>query len=232
LARASLRESGKAIAEAGALWLWHGARVLSLVKEAQGFDALKAVLAQGRGAILASPHLGAWEVIGLYCSSLGVPITSLYRPPRIAELGPIMRRGREALGARLVPADQSGVRALMGALRAGQLVGVLPDQDPGRDHGIFAPFFGIEANTMTLLSRLAQKTGAPVFLVYAERLAGGTGYRVVCRRCSSAINTGTLEESSAALNAAVETAIRAVPAQYLWSYKRFKTRPARNERFY
>lgn len=143
-----------------------------------------------------------------------------------------VRRGREALGAHLVPADQSGVRALLQTLQEGNLVGILPDQDPGRDRGVFAPFFGIEANTMTLLSRLAQKTGAPVFLVFAQRLPKGTGYRLVCRPCPSLIATGTLEESVNALNGAVEGVVREIPEQYLWSYKRFKTRPGKGQHFY
>lgn len=232
LARVSLQESGKSLTEAAALWSWPRARVLGLVQETAGFDALHASIAQGRGVILAAPHLGAWEMAGLYCSTLGYPLTSLYRPSRVSAVDTSMRRGREALGARLVPADQSGVKALLQTLKEGHLVGILPDQDPGRDRGIFAQFFGIQANTMTLLSRLAQKTGAPVFLVYAQRLPKGTGYRLVCRPCSALIATGTIEESVDALNAAVESAAREIPEQYLWSYKRFKTRPGTSRHFY
>jgi len=232
LARVSLQESGKSLAEAAALWSWPKARVLELVREAVGFDAVHAAVGKGRGVILAAPHLGAWEMAGLYCSTLGHPLTSLYRPSKVPAVDSLMHRGREGLGARLVPADQSGVKALLQTLKEGNLVGILPDQDPGRNRGIFAPFFGIEANTMTLLSRLAQKTGAPVFLVYAQRLPKGTGYRLVCRACSPTIATGTLEESVKTLNAAVENIAREIPEQYLWSYKRFKTRPGTDEHFY
>lgn len=232
LGRVSLNETGKSLTEAAALWLWPRTRLLDLVKETVGFDVLHDAVARGKGVILAAPHLGAWEMAGLYCSTLGHPLTSLYRPPRLSAMNTFMRRGREALGAQLVPADQSGVRALLQTLRDGNLVGILPDQDPGRDRGVFTPFFGIEANTMTLLSRLAQKTDAPVFLVFAQRLPQGSGYRLVCRPCSSLIATGTLEESVAVLNSAVESVVREMPEQYLWSYKRFKTRPGTGQHFY
>lgn len=232
LARLSLQESGKSFTEAAALWSWPKARVLELVREAVGFDSLLAAVAEGRGVILAAPHLGAWEMAGLYCSTLGRPLTSLYRPPKTSAVGELMREGRERMGAHLAPADQSGVKALLQTLKEGNLVGILPDQDPGQDRGVFATFFGIEANTMTLLSRLAQKTDAPVFLVYAQRLPKGVGYRLVCRRCTPAIGTAPLNESVRLLNAAVETIAREVPEQYLWSYKRFKTRPQKEQHFY
>lgn len=225
LLRASLIESGKTMAEAGALWLWPAPRLAALVKGAAGEEHLRAALAAGTGAILAVPHLGAWEMMGLY-SSLHYPITSLYRPPRLAEMGELIRHGRERLGAKLVPVDAGGVRALYQALGRGELVGMLPDQEPGAGNGVFAPWFGIQANTMVLLSRLAIKTGAPVIFGYAERLPRGRGYHLHFVPAPPDINRAPLERSVASMNSMVETLVRQRPEQYQWGYKRFRTRPA------
>jgi Kdo2-lipid IVA lauroyltransferase/acyltransferase len=132
----------------------------------------------------------------------------------------------------LVATDTRGVRRLLQALRDGRAVGILPDQDPGDEGGRFAPFFGHPANTMLLLSRLAMRSGAPVFLLYAERLPRGRGYRLHFQRLSEAIGREPLDDSLAALNGAVEQAIRRRPEQYLWSYRRFKRQPPGYPPFY
>ena len=224
LLRASLIESGKTMSEAGALWLWPAPRVLALVKAASGEEHLRAALAAGKGAILATPHLGAWEMMGLY-SSAHYLITSLYRPPRLTAMDELVRYGRERLGARLVPADAGGVRALYQSLGRDEVVGILPDQEPGPGNGVFVPLFGIQANTMALLSRLAIKTGAAVIFCYAERLNRGQGYHLHFLPAPSVINQEPLDRSVAVMNAMVERLVRQRPEQYQWGYKRFRTRP-------
>lgn len=231
LLRASLIESGKTMTEAGALWLWPTSRLLKMVKAASGEEHLRAALASGKGAILAVPHLGAWEMMGLY-SSAHYPITSLYRPPRLAEMDELVRHGRERLGAKLVAADAGGVRALYQTLGRGELVGMLPDQEPGAGNGVFAPLFGIQANTMALLSRLAIKTGAQVIFGYAERLPRGQGYHLHFITAPPAIHQEPLEQSVAAMNAMVEGLVRQRPEQYQWGYKRFRTRPEGEGKIY
>jgi KDO2-lipid IV(A) lauroyltransferase len=227
----TLTETGRTTAEMGALWLWPATRVLTLVREVPGDEVLTQALAQGKGLILACPHLGAWELAGLYCATR-CKLTALYRPPRMSALDAMIRRARERSGARLVPTDAAGIRALFQALRHGDAVGILPDQDPGRERGVFAPFFGIPTNTMTLVSRLAASTGAPVVLVYAERLPRGAGYRMQFLQAPDGIADPDPKTAAAALNHAVESCVRARPEQYQWTYKRFKTRPAGEQRYY
>ena len=231
LIRVSLIESGKTMTEAGALWLWPDARLLALAKDTRGEEHLRAALGSGKGAILAVPHLGAWEMIGLYCSA-HYPMTSLYRPPRLAEMDEVVRHGRERLGAKLVPADAGGVRALYQALHRGELVGMLPDQEPGAGNGVFAPLFGVRANTMVLLSRLAIKTGAAVIFGFAERLPRGQGYRLHFIPAPPAINQEPLEQSVAVMNVMAERLVRQKPEQYQWGYRRFRTRPEGEEKIY
>lgn len=231
LVRRSLIETGKTFAETGALWLGDAQEALALIKRVSGERHVKDALAHGKGVILAAPHLGAWELAGLYCSA-HYPLSSLYRPPRMFALDGMIRTARQRLGARLVPTDAGGIRALYKALAQGEAVGILPDQEPGSGNGIFAPFFGIPAYTMVLLSRLAIKAGAPVIFVYAERLPRGAGFHLHFVAGPAIISEGTLEESVRGVNAAVEQCARALPEQYQWSYKRFRSRPAGEQRFY
>ncbi len=226
-----LQQTAKAILETGVLWLQSPQRVLSRVKTVSGEDVLLQAMAKGRGVILAIPHLGAWEIVGLY-GSTHWPMTSLYRPPRQAALAELMRQGRERAGAKLVPTDASGVRALYKALGRGELIAILPDQDPDRASGVFAPFFGVQANTMTLLSRLARKSGAVVLMAYAERLPGGMGYHLHFQSTDEALLGGDAVQAAANLNQAVEQCVLQQPTQYQWAYKRFKTRPQGENKFY
>lgn len=219
-----LQETAKAILEVGILWLRPLSQVLPLIREVSGESLLSQAMAKGNGVILAVPHLGAWEVVGLYGSSHW-PMTSLYRPPRQPSLNGIMHQGRERAGATLVPTDARGVRALYKALDRGGLVAILPDQDPGSVGGVFAPFFGIQANTMTLLSRLAAKTGATVLMAYAERLPRGKGYRLHFEATEDTLADSDAVLATTSLNKAVEHCVMGHPAQYQWSYKRFKKRP-------
>jgi len=231
LVRESLQETIKAALETGGLWMWTLERVLAEIQKVSGASLLEEAMARGKGVILAAPHLGAWEMAGLYCSRCG-PITSLYRPPRIPELDRLIREARERAGATLVRTDASGVRALYKALGRGELVGILPDQDPDRASGVFAPFFGVQANTMTLLSRLAVKTGATVLMIYAERLPKGKGYHLHFQKMDTVSAESDDVQKAACLNRAVEQCVLQQPAQYQWAYKRFKTRPEGEGKFY
>jgi KDO2-lipid IV(A) lauroyltransferase len=148
-------------------------------------------------------------------------------------MGKLMRATRERFGARLVSADNTGIRALYKALERGEMVAILPDQVPSaRSGSVFAPFFGIPASTMVLLSRLAVKTGAPVMFAYAERLPRGRGYHLHFLPAPPDVNHGDLESSAATVNAMVEKCVRAAPDQYQWVYKRFRVRPAGDKAFY
>lgn len=230
LLRRNLVETSKGMLELGPLWLWPGKQVLGLIREVKGEEALGVALTRGKGAIVITPHLGVWEIAGLYYASR-YPVTILYRPSRVG-LDEIVRTARQRTGASVVATDNRGVRALFQALQQNEVLGVLPDQDPGRESGIFVPFFGQQANTMILVSRLAMKTGAATFITYAERLPRGRGYKIFLEPLPPILSQGSLEASVTAMNAAIEQAVRGLPQQYLWTYKRFKTRPVGKSEFY
>ncbi|MDX9739677.1 MAG: lysophospholipid acyltransferase family protein [Gammaproteobacteria bacterium] len=224
LASRSLRGTGRTVAETGALWHWPPDRVLSLVKAVDGREPVDAALRDGRGAILMTPHLGNWELVGLYCSTL-YPLTSLYRPPRMKGLEEYMRGSRERFGARLVPTSAGGIRHLYRALGRGEFIGLLPDQEPQAGSGVFAPFFGVDAYTMTLLPRLLEKYEVPVFFVHSERLPRGAGFRIHFSPMTSDFRRDDTVSVCTAMNAGVEACVRRAPEQYQWNYKRFRTRP-------
>lgn len=225
LVRRSVREYAKTFTELGALWTRDRAGIARMIHGGEGEEHVRAAMAAGKGLILAIPHLGSWEMVGLY-GSMNFPMTSLFRTPPMTEMGTIMRRGRERFGARLVAGDSTGIRALYKALERGELVAILPDQVPGAGAGsVFAPFFGRPASTMVLLTRLAAKTGAAVLFTFAERLPRGAGYRLHFLPAPAEVAGSDMDASAAAINAMVERCVRALPQQYQWVYKRFRVQP-------
>jgi KDO2-lipid IV(A) lauroyltransferase len=225
LVKQSLIETCKTFGEMGALWLWQTDRVLGLVQKVNGECFLQEALQRGKGVILLTPHLGAWELAGLYASSR-YPLTALYRPPKLHGLHDLIRTARERAGGYFVATNKAGIRALYQALRKGQVAGILPDQVPSEaGSGIFAPFFGQPAYTMVLVNRFARKTGASVIFTYAERLPQEQGFHIHFLPAPAEIAADNLEEAVSALNQGVEQCVQKNIVQYQWSYKRFKRRP-------
>jgi len=221
----SIIETCKAFVELGELWLWPSQRVLGLVRKVSGEACLQQALQRGKGVILLTPHLGAWELAGLYTLS-HYRLTALYRPPKLMGLDHFIHLARRRAGGCLVATDQSGIRALYQTLRRGQVVGILPDQVPGKaGSGVFAPFLGVSAYTMILVHRLVRKTGAEIIFTYAERLPQGKGFHLHFLPAPANSVTNDVELACTALNQGIEQCLETCPTQYQWSYKRFKRRP-------
>jgi len=226
-----------AISAAGAMaaelpWLWSrpkGESVLPRVVRWDGLPAFEAALDERKGVILMVPHVGSWELYGQavgerFLASHG-PITALFRPPRKKWMAALMDGSRDRPGLQTLPTTVKGVRGLMRALRAGGYTGILPDQVPPAGQGVWAPFFGRPAYTMTLPARLAQQTGARVFLGVCERLPHGAGYAIRFEPFDGTAFSdpaATPEAAATALNAGIERLIRGLPGQYVWDYARYK----------
>jgi len=224
----SLVECGKTALEFAPLWLWPEDRILALIKRAPGRAHLDDLLNRGKGVILLIPHLGAWELASIYvsmCFAQKFPVTGLYRPPRLSGLDAMIRRARERFGARMVPTTLTGVRTLYQTLHDGGIVGVLPDQEPGTGNPVFAPFLGVPANTMGLVSKLMARTRAEAVYVYFTRLPSGRGFEVHFSPASTAVGDDDLRIATQSLNEGVEVCVKRHPEQYQWGYKRFRTRP-------
>jgi len=215
---AAVAEAGKGLLELPFIWLRPQPEVVGQVVRVSGWEHVEAAWQADRGILFLTPHLGCFEITAQYYASFK-PITVLYRAPKQAWLRPLMEEGRGA-NLKLAAADLGGVRVLMKALRRKETIGMLPDQVPGRGEGIWAPFFGKPAYTMTLAARLAEN-GATVLLTYAERLPYGAGYHMRVQPLGAPL-AATLEERVAQFNAALERLIEACPGQYLWGYNRYK----------
>jgi KDO2-lipid IV(A) lauroyltransferase len=228
IARDSLGHMLKAIIEAPTLWFCAEPRLRRWLHDPAAERQLQSLREQGKGVIWLCPHLGAWELAGLFCSAHG-PMTSLYKPQKGA-FEPLVREGRSRLGATLVPTTASGVKSLLAALKNKEMIGILPDHDPPRGSGVFAPLFGIPAHTTELVSKLAARSGAPVWFCIAERRAGGHGYTL--HLIPAPPEVADPVDGVAALNRGVEGVIRRWPQQYWWSYKRYRRRPPGEPGFY
>jgi len=176
----------------------------------------------GKGVIILTPHLGCFEVLP-QSHAMRRRVTVLFKPPHQAWLRDWIERMRSRPNIVMAPATPRGVRMLVKALKRGEAIGVLPDQVPTAGDGVWAPFFGKPAYTMSLVHRLQQLTGAPVVMVFAERLPRGGGYR---GHLSIVRGDGMLPDdparAAAVMNHAVEELVTAVPTQYLWGYNRYK----------
>lgn len=214
--RRAVGEAGKLVAEAPRLWFGTLPPVTW-----EGSELVAAAQAAGRGIVFLTPHLGCFEVTASSYAKLFGPITVLYRPARKAWLRELVDTARGRHNLATAPTTLAGVRQMLKALRAGEAVGLLPDQVPPQGLGVWAAFFGRPAYTMTLSARLVQQTGATLLLATGERLAGGRGYRVRISPWPGELATAP-ESAAAQVNAQMERLVRECPHQYLWGYARYK----------
>jgi KDO2-lipid IV(A) lauroyltransferase len=217
-----LRCTGANLMETLRVWTHGRADNLRLVQDVRGRELLDAALAGGNGAIIAAPHYGNWELLIEYLAS-AAPFSLVYRVPESRTGDVFLRRARAGHNVQLVPAESSAMRPLFRALKAGELVGITPDQQPKVGAGVFAPFFDRRALTLTLIPKLAERSGAPVLLAWAEPVPDG--FDIVIEAAPAAIADADLLRATTAMNAAVENVARRRMEWYQWTYKRFSKRP-------
>ena len=216
----SVAEAGKSIAELPWVWRRPVIQVLSSVQNCYGREYLDAARQNDKGLIVLTPHIGCFEIIGLYVAA-EMPITCMYSTPKRAWLDEVIRSGRQRGQMLLARADIGGVRTLFKALKKGEAIGLLPDQVPSHGEGDWAEFFGRPAYTMTLAGRLLESSGASVLLSYVLRLPHGGGYDIYFAPLTLRSDIPVARQ----INIALEKIIRSCPAQYLWSYNRYKAPP-------
>jgi KDO2-lipid IV(A) lauroyltransferase len=232
LLRAVLRETGRGALETLRFWTRSECDNLRLIGTVHGQNLFDAALASGHGLIIAAPHYGNWELLNQWLAARA-PITVLYRRPEHPSGEAFLRRVRGRANVHQLPAEGAAMRGLFKALQTGGTIGILPDQQPKAGDGVFAPFFGMDALSMTLLPRLAQRTGATVLFAIAERRyasgkPGGPRFDVHLIPAPAAIHDADLPVAVAAMNAAVQAIAERDPTQYQWTYKRYSQRPLRS----
>jgi len=216
LVKTSRIEAGKAILETFFIWGNPTAKLLPLIQQVHGWQHITEAQAQGKGLIFLTPHLGCFEITSIYYGERA-PITVLYRPPKLQWLSELVVKGRQKGKVDMAPANASGVKKLLQALKSGQAIGILPDQIPRQGEGEWADFFGKPAYTMGLASKLASKADAVIIMAFGERLPDGKGFNI---HLTQVEDIGT----PALLNQAIERQVAQCPEQYLWQYNRFKQR--------
>ena len=219
LRSAAIAEAGKQAMELPSIWLNPLDKVVPRIVKVSGWETIVQAQAAGKGIVFLTPHLGCFEITAQYYAA-HAPITVLYRPPKRAFLQTLIETGRQRENVHLAPADVSGVRALIKALKRGEAVGLLPDQAPKVGEGVWLDFFGKPAYTMTLAARLTE-TGAATIFAWAERLPGGQGYHLHLRAPLTELSGVTVDRAKQ-INFEIESLIRECPAQYLWGYNRYK----------
>ena len=218
--RQSVAESGQGVLEIIPIWFRQQSEVAAMLQvDGDVLAVLERAKSAGKGVIFITPHLGCFEITAQWYAVNRGPMTALFSPPKKGLMDYLIMAGREKPNLKLAAPGMRGMRALLRALKAGEAVGILPDQVPGAGEGEWAPFFGRLAYTMSLVHRLAESTGAQVLVAYAERLPGGRGYRAYCEPMPGA-QAG--ESHARHLNRVLEDLIRRCPGQYLWSYNRYK----------
>jgi KDO2-lipid IV(A) lauroyltransferase len=224
-ARGGIAAGGRMLMELPPLWARPADAPLPMPVHWEGGTLIEQAQGSGRGLVMLTPHLGCFEAIGQsYAARYGAgrgAMTVLYRPARKPWLRDIVESARRRPGLDAAPATLGGVRQMIRALKRGEVVGLLPDQVPPDGLGVWAPFFGKPAYTMTLAARLVQQTGCALLLVWGERLPRGAGYRVRVSELGEPLPADPAE-AAAAINRAMERLILQCPEQYLWGYHRYK----------
>jgi KDO2-lipid IV(A) lauroyltransferase len=232
--RAAVAEAGRMSMEMPRLWLRARDAPIADPVRFEGGALVDAALAAGRGLVLLTPHMGSFEICAqAYAERFGAeqPITVLYRPARNAWLRRLEETARARTHLATAPATLAGVRLLIRALRRGETVGLLPDQVPPEGMGVWAPFFGQPAYTMTLAAKLVRQTGCAVLAIWGDRLPRGAGYVVRVSELAAPLADAAMlpagEEAAAiadatAINRSMQALITSRPSQYLWGYHRYK----------
>ena len=205
---------------ADSLWIWAHPKEAFSITQLPNWEIVKEAIGEGRGLIIITPHIGAFEIIPRVLAQY-FPATLLYRPAKQAWLDEIIEKGRELPGLNFVPANLQGVRELAKALRKGESIGLLPDQVPGVGDGLWVKFFGRYAYTPVLPVKIAQRNNTPTMYFVAVRRENGQGWIIETERMaeefSEDLNTATNQ-----LNKELEKVIVKYPHQYLWGYNRYK----------
>jgi len=218
LVKNALIHTGKNLTESGLIWNQSFSKNVNYVCDFNGEHYLD----NQKQTILLVPHIGCWELTGRVLANTR-KVTFMYKPLRSQKQNDYLFKHRNKGNLTMASADKSGILKIQRALKNRELIGMLPDQDPGEEGGIMSPFFNKEANTMTLLAKIANKNDLQVLMFWAKRLPKGRGYELNLEPVELNLNGDTLEDHVASMNHCIEDLIRKIPEQYMWSYKRFKS---------
>lgn len=221
LAKLSVYHTMLTALEIPAVWINPADESLARISAVDGKELVDEAQKAGKGVIVIAPHLGNWEILGYYLAT-HYSLISLYKPPQHEWMEEISRQGRMKIGSKLAPTNKKGVLAVLKALKAGEVTGILPDQIPDKGNGVaYVPFFGHNVATMTLIPNLLQRGNAIAVAAFAQRLQDGT-FKIIFRSVPEDLYNADETIAATALNKTVEDLVNIAPEQYQWEYKRFR----------
>lgn len=223
LLKENFASTGIAFFEMAMSWWWPKARLARLA-HVQGLEHLQAAQQEGQGAILMALHFTTLE-IGAALLGQQHTIDGMYREHKNPLFDYVQRRGRERHNADSLAVEREDVRGMLKLLRAGRAIWYAPDQDYGAKQSVFVPLFGIEAATVTATTKFARLGRARVIPFTQQRLADGSGYRLVIHAPLEDFPGESEEADCLRINRWIEGVLRECPEQYLWAHRRFKSRP-------
>jgi KDO2-lipid IV(A) lauroyltransferase len=226
LSRESYEHLGRTFIETALLDTIGKQGLLDLVENVEGWEIIEQEMADGRGAIMVTGHIGNWELAGAYVAARGVPLDAIARGMANPLFDSYVTRARQAVGMTIVH-DSEAVRRTPRALRSGRAVAFIADQGVLGLASTFVPFFGRPAKTPRGAAVFALRFEVPVIFVVALRQPNGR-FRMVIERIE-ARRTDDMDRDVDAIVAAftehLEKWVRAVPAQYFWQHRRWKRQP-------
>jgi len=227
----SLNGIGKTFTESACAWIWPAEKTLGLIKQVEGLEVLERALASDKGVVGITSHLGNWEVLNHFYCAQCKPII-FYRPPKLKAVDDLLQQQRVQLGNRVAPSTKEGILSVIKEVRRGGAVGIPADPEPSEGSGLFVPFFAIQALTSKFVPGMLAGGKAEGVFLHALRLEDGSGYKVVLEAAPAEMYSTDPAVGVAAMSAMIEKYVRAYPAQYMWTMKRFKKRPPGEKRWY
>ncbi|MCG6887254.1 MAG: hypothetical protein LJE74_08605 [Proteobacteria bacterium] len=229
IVRESFYSATIAIFESALAW-WAPDKKVKPLLQIEGLDNIAAARQQNKGVLVLGGHYTTVEIAGRLITYALQDFFLTYKPAHDRLFETVMLRARRTYSADVLPS--SDLRSILRELRKGHIVWIAPDQDFGGRHSVFAPFMGIPTSTLTVMSRLAARTGCPVIPGYHERLPDNQGYRVAFGTALKNFPIGNDVLDATQINQAIEVQVRRTPVQYLWGHRRFRTRPRGEPQFY
>ena len=222
---------GRSFAESACAWMWSPQKTVALIKEVEGEHLLDEALAEGKGVVGITSHLGNWEVLNhWYCLKCS-PII-FYRPPKQKAVDSLLQKQRTQLGNKVAASTREGIISVMREVRRGGAVGIPADPEPAVKSGRFVPFLGVQALTSKFVPGLLRGGAANGIFLHCIRLPDNSGFKVIVERAPEALYSDDEQTAVAALSSTIASYVQRWPSQYMWSMKRFKKRPAGEKRWY
>ncbi|MFA6969931.1 MAG: lipid A biosynthesis acyltransferase [Gallionella sp.] len=222
------RMFARGLIERSILWWSSPERIRSLIR-VEGVEHFEAI--KGQPAILLTPHFVGMDAGGQWIAQQ-IDTVCMYANQKSVYMTELLLKKRARFRHQHLYSRQQGLRPVIKGMREGMPFIYPPDQDQGVKDGVFVPFFGVPAATMTSVSRIAQMTGAKVVPSITRMLPGGEGYVLTFYPAWENYPSGDVVADARRMNEFIEQRILEMPEQYFWLHKRFKTRPEGEERFY